>query len=45
MLEYMKPEIIARYSASDLKDLIMAEACSAYSVSCGCYGGPYKVFR
>lgn len=45
MLEYTKPEVIASYSANDLKDLIMAEACSVYSVTCGCYGGPQKVTR
>ncbi len=42
---YMKPAIIARYSASELKELILAEACSKYSVTCGCYGGPNKQRR
>ena len=40
--KYESPEILAEYSAAQLNDLIEAEACSHYSVNCGCYGGPVK---
>ena len=42
MKEHHKPEIVAEYCEKDLEDLVVAEACSKYSVNCGCYGGPNK---
>ena len=43
MKKYTTPKVIDNYSAVDLKKFILAEACSAYSVSCGCYGGGHKL--
>lgn len=45
MKKYLRPAIIACYSATELKDMILAGACSVYSVDCGCYGGPQKKRR